>query len=50
MSTLHFDTAHGTRLWPTCDRRHTLDPRGPEGDVHEAAFSSPIWQHLVDDD
>ena len=43
-------TAHGTRLWPTCDRRHTLDPRGAEGDVHEPVFSSPIWQHLVDDD
>ncbi len=43
-------TARGTRLWPTCDRRHSLDPRGPEGPVHEASFSSPIWQHLARDD
>jgi hypothetical protein len=41
-------TAKGTRLWPTCDKRHPLDPRGPEGPVHETPFSSPIWSHLVD--
>ena len=42
-------TARGTRLWPTCERRHDLDPRGPDGDVHEASFSSAIWNHLVDE-
>ena len=42
-------TARGTRLWPSCDRRHPLDPRGESGPVHEKPFSSPIWQHLVDD-
>ena len=41
-------TARGTRLWPTCERRHSLDPRGPEGPVHETPFVSPIWSHLVD--
>ena len=41
-------TAKGTRLWPSCDRRHPLDPRGESGPVHEAPFSSPIWAHLVD--
>ena len=41
-------TARGTRLWPTCDRRHPLDPRGEEGPVHEDVFSSTIWQHLVE--
>jgi hypothetical protein len=41
-------TAKGTRLWPTCDRRHPLDPRGTDGPVHEPPFSSPIWEHLVD--
>lgn len=40
-------TAKGTRLGPTCDERHPLDPRGPGGAVHEPAFQSPIWQHLV---
>ena len=43
-------TARGTRLWPTCDRRHPLDPRGEGGPVHEEAFSSPIWQHLAEED
>lgn len=41
-------TARGTRLGPTCDRRHALDPRGQDGQVHEAAFVSPIWSHLAD--
>jgi len=41
-------TAKGTRLWPSCDRRHPLDPRGSEGPVHEEPFSSPIWSHLAD--
>ncbi len=40
-------TARGTRLWPTCDRRHTLDPRGAEGPVHEVPFRSTIWSHLA---
>ena len=43
-------TAKGTRLWPTCDRRHPLDPRGEDGPVHEKAFSSPMWQHLVEEE
>lgn len=42
-------TAKGTRLWPTCDRRHTLDPRGAEGPVHEETFSSTIWQHVLEE-
>jgi len=40
-------TARGTRLWPTCDRRHPLDPRGAEGPVHEVPFRSTIWSHLA---
>jgi hypothetical protein len=43
-------TAKGTRLWPSCDRRHPLDPRGEDGPVHEQPFSSSIWSHLVEDD
>lgn len=43
-------TAKGTRLWPTCDQRHSLDPRGADGPVHEPVFSSNIWQHLADDE
>lgn len=43
-------TAKGTRLLPTCDERHSLDPRGPGELVHEPAFQSPIWQHLVAQD
>ncbi|WP_236250326.1 hypothetical protein [Microbulbifer sp. ALW1] len=39
-------TARGTRLSPLCDRRHALDPRGLEGQVHEAPFQAKIWQHL----
>ncbi len=42
-------TARGTRLLPTCDSRHALDPRGQDGPVHEVPFSSPIWQHLAKD-
>ena len=42
-------TARGTRLWPTCDRRHPLDPRGDQGPVHEQPFSSTIWCHLAAD-
>lgn len=42
-------TAKGTRLWPTCERRHSLDPRGTDGAVHEPHFQSTIWSHLVDD-
>ena len=41
-------TAKGTRLWPTCDQRHPLDPRGSDGLVHEPPFSSSIWAHLAD--
>ena len=41
-------TARGTRLSPTCDQRHELDPRGRDGDVHETPFVSPIWSHLAD--
>lgn len=41
-------TARGTRLSPTCGQRHPIDPRGTDGPVHEASFSSPIWQHLVE--
>jgi hypothetical protein len=42
-------TAKGTRLWPTCDRRHPLDPRGTDGAVHETPFSSTIWSHLTEE-
>lgn len=42
-------TAHGTRLLPTCDRRHPIDPRGIEGAVHEPPFKASIWSHLSDD-
>ena len=42
-------TAKGTRLWPSCERRHPLDPRGENGPVHEEPFSSSIWSHLVED-
>ncbi|WP_187276366.1 hypothetical protein [Parahaliea maris] len=36
-------TARGTRLWPSCTRRHPLDPRGSDGPVHETPFQSSIW-------
>ena len=39
-------TAKGTRLMPICDRRHPLDPRGPDGPVHETRFESDIWSDL----
>ena len=42
-------TAKGTRLAPTCEARHSLDPRGPEGPVHEEPFQADIWSHLVGD-
>ncbi len=40
-------TARGTRLLPTCEKRHPIDPRGSEGPVHEEPFSATIWEHLV---
>jgi hypothetical protein len=43
-------TARGTRLLPSCEKRHPSDPRGPDGPVHEATFSSPVWQQLADQD
>ena len=43
-------TARGNRLSPTCEHRHAIDPRGPDGPVHGDVFVSPIWQHLVEDD
>jgi hypothetical protein len=46
-SALRTLTARGTRLWPSCERRHPLDPRGEDGPVHEQPFTSPIWAHLV---
>jgi hypothetical protein len=42
-------TARGTRLLPSCDSRHHLDPRGSDGPVHEEPFSATIWSHLVQD-
>ncbi|GLP96405.1 hypothetical protein [Paraferrimonas sedimenticola] len=41
-------TAKGTRLSPMCNVRHSLDPRGPEGPVHETPFTANIWAHLVE--
>ena len=41
-------TARGIRLSEDASKRHTLDPRGPEGDVHGPTFSSSIWSHLVE--
>ncbi|WP_163933473.1 hypothetical protein [Paraferrimonas sp. SM1919] len=40
-------TAKGYRLSPLCCRRHELDPRGPQGPVHEPPFKATIWQHLT---
>jgi len=40
-------TAVGERLSESCDSRHTMDPRGIEGPVHETPFQSEIWAHLV---
>ena len=40
-------TAKGTRLSPTCDARHALDPRGADGPVHEEPFQADIWSELV---
>ncbi len=42
-------TAKGTRLLPTCDSRHVLDPRGVDGPVHEEPFQSAIWDHLSEE-
>jgi hypothetical protein len=39
-------TAKGTRLSPTCDKRHDIDPRGPDGDVHGEAFKATIWETI----
>ena len=39
-------TAKGSRLSPSCERRHPLDPRGEDGAVHEARFESDIWSQL----
>ncbi len=41
-------TARGTRLWPGCEQRHPLDPRGAEGPVHETPFQSSIWASLAE--
>ncbi len=43
-------TAKGTRLSPSCDTRHALDPRGQGGPVHEEPCKSHIWKHLVEGD
>ena len=40
-------TARGKRLVKSCESRHDLDPRGPEGPVHEEPFRASIWEHLV---
>ncbi|WND03525.1 hypothetical protein QGN29_03950 [Temperatibacter marinus] len=40
-------TAKGTRLSPTCQKRHDLDPRGPDGPVHEKAFVTQMWSELA---
>lgn len=37
-------TAHGSRLSDNCQQRHELDPRGLDGDVHEAPFKSTLWE------
>ena len=41
-------TAIGKRLTRDCTARHELDPRGPDGPVHEEPFKATIWSHLVD--
>ena len=41
-------TAHGQRLSPLCDKRHSLDPRGESGPVHEESTQATIWRHLVE--
>jgi hypothetical protein len=40
-------TARGRRLTRDCSRRHALDPRGPDGPVHEQRFRADIWSHLA---
>ncbi len=37
-------TAHGTRLSENCQQRHSLDPRGKHGEVHETPFKSTLWE------
>jgi hypothetical protein len=40
-------TAIGEKLADDVTRRHPMDPRGPDGPVHEAPFQSDIWAHLA---
>jgi len=40
-------TAHGTKIADSCETRHPLDPRGPDGPVHGVPFVSPIWSRLA---
>jgi hypothetical protein len=42
-------TARGQKLSHDANVRHPLDPRGPNGPVHEETFTSTIWAHLVKD-
>jgi hypothetical protein len=42
-------TAQGEKLSNDASVRHALDPRGADGPVHEATFTSSIWAHLVED-
>ena len=39
-------TAKGRRLSHSCETRHELDPRGPDGPVHGDRFEATIWSHL----
>ncbi len=41
-------TARGRRLTREVEVRHELDPRGPDGPVHEEPFQSNFWSELVD--
>ena len=41
-------TAQGQRLSPDCSRRHELDPRGPDGPVHQEPFQTTIWSSSGD--
>jgi len=40
-------TARGKRISRSCEARHELDPRGPDGPVHEEPFRATIWSHLA---
>ena len=42
-------TARGVRLSTECRERHSLDPRGPDGPIHEQPFVSGIWSHLTEE-